>query len=44
MGRVGRRQNRGDEWVRVVGRRGDDQVVGRIGDKQTIGDKQMMMN
>ena len=43
VGLVGRRQNRGDKWLRVVGRIGDDKVLGRRGDKQTIGAEQMIM-
>ena len=44
MGRVVRRQNRGYEWVGVVGRIGDDQVMGSRGDDQKIGDKHIMIN
>ena len=44
MVRVGSIQKRVDEWLRVVGRMGDEHVVGRRVDKHTIGYKQMMMN
>ena len=37
-------KNRGNKWVRVVGRIGDEQVVVRRVDEQTIGDDQIMMN
>ena len=44
MGREVRRQNRGDKWVRVVGRIGAEQVVRRRVYEQTIGDEKKMMN
>ena len=40
----GRRKNRGDKWVRVVGRMVDNPVVGNRGDKQMIVYRQMMTN
>ena len=41
---VVKRQNRRYNWVRVVGRIGDEQVVGRRVDDQTLVDEHMMIN
>ena len=42
--RVGKRKNRGYNWVMVVVSIGDEQVVGRRVDNQTLVDEHMMIN